>query len=61
MLTTQIHLVPRLRMSGAIVLLLLYAFMVWKGKALVLYCWYWWLISDYVQCISFQSNSVPHA
>jgi hypothetical protein len=29
MLTTHLHLVSRLRTSGAILLLLLYAFMVW--------------------------------
>jgi len=35
-LTTHLHLVQRLRMSEAIPLLLLYAFMVCKGTALPL-------------------------
>ena len=34
-LTTHIHLVPRLRMSGAVPLLPLYAFMAWTGKTLI--------------------------
>jgi hypothetical protein len=33
-LTAHLHLVPRLRMSGAIPVLPLYAFMVWTGKTL---------------------------
>jgi hypothetical protein len=33
MLTTQLDLVPRLRMSGAIYLLPLYAFTAWTGTA----------------------------
>ena len=36
-LTTHLHLVPRLRMSGAIPLLPLYAFVAWTGKALPFY------------------------
>ena len=35
MLTTYYHLVPRLRMSGYITLLHLYAFMVWTGTTLL--------------------------
>ena len=31
MLTTHIHIAARLRMSGAILLLPLYAFMAWRG------------------------------
>jgi hypothetical protein len=37
-LTTYLHLVPRLRMSGAIRLLPLYAFMAWAGTT-VLFFW----------------------
>ena len=33
-LTADLHLVPRLRMSGAVPVLPLYAFMVWTGKTL---------------------------
>jgi hypothetical protein len=33
-MTTHFHLVPRLRMCGAVPLLLLYVFMVWKGTTL---------------------------
>jgi hypothetical protein len=33
-LTTDLHLVPMLRMSGAIPLLPLYAFMTWAGRTL---------------------------
>jgi hypothetical protein len=35
-LTTYLHIVPRLRMSGATPLLLLHAFMAWKGKLYLL-------------------------
>ena len=35
--TTHFHLVPRLRMSGAILLLLLCAFMAWTGAVLTFY------------------------
>ena len=38
-LTAHLHLVPRLRMSGAIPLLPLYAFRVWTGKTLPLISW----------------------
>ena len=37
MLTTRLHLMPRLRMSGAVLLLLLYAFMTYTETALTLY------------------------
>jgi len=33
---TQLHLVPRLNMSGSITLLLLYAIMVWERTTLLL-------------------------
>jgi hypothetical protein len=36
MLTTHVRLVPRLRMSGALPLLFLCAFMVWTGTTLLL-------------------------
>jgi hypothetical protein len=36
-LTTYLHLVPRLRLSGAIPLLPLYVFMAWTGTALPFY------------------------
>jgi hypothetical protein len=35
MLTTHIHIEPRLRMSGAILLLSLYAFMAWTGDTIL--------------------------
>jgi hypothetical protein len=38
MLTTHLHLVQRLGMSGAVLLLPLYAFMPWTGKLYVLLC-----------------------
>jgi hypothetical protein len=37
-LTTHLHLVPGLRMSGAFSLFSLYAFMEWAGKTLSFYC-----------------------
>ena len=40
MLITHLHLALRLRMSGAIRLFLLYAFMVWTGTALPSYVRY---------------------
>ena len=33
-LTAHLHLVPRLKMSGAVPLLLIYAFIAWTGKTL---------------------------
>lgn len=36
-LTTHLHLVPRLRISGATLLLPLYAFLAWTGKTLFIY------------------------
>jgi len=37
MLATHLHLVPTLRMSGAIPLLSLYAIMMWAGTTLLFY------------------------
>ena len=34
MLTTHLHLAPRVRMSGAVPVLPLYAFMAWTGETL---------------------------
>jgi hypothetical protein len=36
-LTTYLHLVPRLRVSGAIILFPLYAFMAWRQRTLPFY------------------------
>jgi hypothetical protein len=36
-LITHIHLLPRLRMSGAIALIPLYAFRAWTGKTLLMW------------------------
>jgi hypothetical protein len=44
-LTTDLHLVRRLRISGAMLVLSLCAFMAWKGENLTFYCIYYelWL------------------
>ena len=61
--TTHLNLVPRLRMSGAIPLLVLYTFMAWTGTTLplLLYlfisssdfmyaCYQYYLLTDTIYC-----------
>jgi hypothetical protein len=50
-LTTQVRMVPRVRMSGAIPLIPVYAFVVWTGRnlPLIIFSCYWFyaIISSY--------------
>ena len=42
--TTHLHLVPRLRMRGGILLLSLYAFIVWTGTIIYIYIYIYLLL-----------------